>query len=643
MRLFLQILTISRLEAAYYACHPRLLVAAAAVALIPALYSVLYLSSIWDPAANMGQLGVALVNLDRGLSYQAQQFNVGQEVTDRLKAKHQFGFIDQPDEAAARAQVREGKLAFALIIPADFSSNAIPGAEAGAGKLVVYASEGNSYQSAGLARRFASELGHEVNESLNERRWALVLSSTLGSQRSMERLHQGVQQLQQGAQELAKGTAETAAGSETLSAGAGRLQQGVAQLSAGTRDLGAAVRALDSKRPRGSELNRLKSGAESLAAGHGELGSGLTELQSGAQEIQTSVRSFREQAAANPLLGPAVTPGLDQLALGLSGLDTGLRSAATGQQKLAEGAGRLSEGVGAMVTGVTAMGNGVRAIAAKLPEDSQLEELANGAKSLAVSSVALAAGNSQVNEGAWRLSAGIDMLEKSLPKAIDTPDGSAQGLANSVSPVVEIAAPVQNNGAGFAPNILSGAMWLGAGIAAFLIHVRVLPRQGLFFSRLSQVLGKLLLPAALVLVQSLLLMLCVVYVFKMPPAQPGAFALTLATGALTFLLIIFALTLAFGDVGKAMAMMFLAIQLSSSGGMVPVELSGGIFVEISPWLPLTWEVRAIKASLFGAYAGAWHQPLLWVVLAGSVAVAMACTLGRWRFVRQSAIRPAVQF
>lgn len=643
MRYFLQILTIVRLEAAYYACHPRMLAAAAAITLIPALYSVLYLSSIWDPSANTGQLAVALVNLDRGLSYREHQFNVGQEVAERLKAKHQFGFVDQADEQAARAQVRDGKLAFALIIPADFSSNAIPGAEAGAGKLVVYTSEGNSYQSAGLARRFAVELGHEVNESLNERRWALVLSSTLGSQRSMERLHQGVQQLQQGALELAKGTAQTAAGSEALSVGAGQLQQGVAQLGTGTRELGAAVRTLDSKRVRGTELNRLKAGAEALASGHSELGLGLAELQRGTQQMQTNVRSFREQAAASPLLGAAVTPGLDQLALGLSGLDSGLRSATGGQQKLADGAGRLNDGVGSLVNGMTAMGNGVRGIAAKLPEDSQLDELAGAAKTLATSSVALANGTNQVNVGAWRLSAGLDMLDKALPKAVETPDGSAKGLADSVRPVVEVAAPVQNNGGGFAPNILSGAMWLGAGIAAFLIHVRVLPRESLFFSRPSQVLGKLLLPAAVVLVQTLLLMLCVVYVFKIPPTQPGAFALTLAAGALTFLLIIFALTLAFGDVGKAMAMMFLAIQLSSSGGMVPVELSGGIFLEISPWLPLTWEVRAIKATLFGAYAGAWQQPLQWVLLAGALATAMACAAGRWRFVRQATIRPAVQF
>jgi putative membrane protein len=643
MKQILQILAIARLEALYYRRLPKLLAAAAAVTLIPALYSVLYLSSIWDPAANTGQLGVALVNLDRGLSYRDQDFNVGQEVADRLKAKHQFGFIDQGDEEAARALVREGKLAFALIIPRDFSSNAIPGAEAGAGKLVVYTSEGNSYQSAGLARRFAIELGHEVNESLNERRWALVLTSSVGSQRSMERLHQGVRQLQQGAQELALGAAQTAAGSEALSASAGRLQQGVAQLSTGTRELGVAVRTLDSKRARTSELNRLKSGAEALAAGHRDLGLGLNDLQKGTQQIQTSVHDFREQAQASPLLGPTVTPGLDQLALGLSGLDNGLRNASSGQQKLADGAGRLNDGVGTLVNGMTALGNGVRAIAAKLPEDSQLEELATGAKSLAAGSAGLVTGTGQLNEGAWRLSAGIDMLDKSLPKTVNALDGSAQGLANSVRPVVEVAAAVQNNGSGFAPNILSGAMWLGAGIAAFLIHVRVLPRQALFFSRPSQVLGKLLLPAVLVLVQALLLMLCVVYVLKIPPVQPGAFALSLVAGSLTFLVIIFALTRAFGDVGKAMAMMFLALQLSSSGGMVPVELSGGIFLEISPWLPLTWEVHAIKASLFGAYGGIWQQPLLWVLLAGALATASACAVGRWRFVRPSALRPAVEF
>ena len=82
---------------------------------------------------------------------------------------------------------RQGKLAFALVIPPHFSSNAVPGARTGGGKLMVYTSEGNNYQGAHLARRFASDLGNAVNASLNERRWALVLSSSAGSKDSLER------------------------------------------------------------------------------------------------------------------------------------------------------------------------------------------------------------------------------------------------------------------------------------------------------------------------------------------------------------------------------------------------------------------------------------------------------------------------
>ena len=90
-------------------------------------------------------------------------------------------------------------------------------------------------------------------------------------------------------------------------------------------------------------------------------------------------------------------------------------------------------------------------------------------------------------------------------------------------------------------------------------------------------------------------------------------------------------------------MVFLAVQLSSSGGILPVELSGGWFANISPWLPLTWVVQAIKACMFGAYDGIWLRPLGWVALAGLVVAALACYVGRWRFVRTAEVRPAVSF
>jgi putative membrane protein len=124
---------------------------------------------------------------------------------------------------------------------------------------------------------------------------------------------------------------------------------------------------------------------------------------------------------------------------------------------------------------------------------------------------------------------------------------------------------------------------------------------------------------------------------------PLAFALTLVVSSVAFLFIVFALTKAFGDAGKGIAMFLLAVQLSSSGGILPVELSGGLFAQISPWLPLTWVVESIKASMFGAFAGAWAPPLMLVAMAGLGGFALSCVFGRWRFVKSTAHRKTVAF
>jgi putative membrane protein len=637
------ILFIAQIEARFLMRFPRMLVACLVVALIPALYAVIYLSSVWDPAAKTGALPVALVNLDRGMEYHDSNFNIGWEVLANLRTSNRFGYRSVLDAEDARRQVRDGKIAFALIIPEDFSSNALPGAEPGGGKLVVYTSEGNNYQSAALARHFAEELGHQVNERLNERRWALVLANAAGSQRSVDRLRQGVQELQQGAKELSGGAKAAASGAKTVHDGANQLSEGVGQLSTGFKQLGEGLRTMDAKRPRNSDLTRLQTGAEALANGHAELGKGLIELHTGSQKLRTGVTQYRDEAKSSLLVSTQVAEGMDQLADGMTQLDTGLQSAHGAQQQLADGANRLNAGVGELTNGIRALNAGLRTAVGKLPEDRQLDALGHGAVDLAEGTAALAEGTQKIKAGSQRLAVGMDLLADALPASLAAPEGSAQGLANSVRPQMEVEAPVENNGSSFAPNVIPAALWLGAGIVAFLFNVRAMPRQARFFSVLAQLLGKMLLPAVVVVVQALLVMLTVRFALNIPILHLPAFLLTLVTASLTFLLIVFALTRAFGDAGKGLAMLFLAIQLTSSGGVLPIELSGTWFMNLSPWLPLTWEVRALKATLFGAYGGAWGEPLLHVAVAGLVAAIVACTVGRWRFVKTAALRPAVDF
>jgi putative membrane protein len=226
---------------------------------------------------------------------------------------------------------------------------------------------------------------------------------------------------------------------------------------------------------------------------------------------------------------------------------------------------------------------------------------------------------------------------------VRTIEGNAQGLATSVRPSIEVAAPVQNNGSGFAPNIIPGALWLGASLAAFLIHLRTLPRSAARYGAFARMLGKILAPAGIVLLQAMLVWTCVVWILKIQTVDAFALAIILGVTSVTFLMMVFALTRALGDAGRALALVLLAVQLSSSGGLLPVELSGGLFAQISPYMPITWVVKAIKASLFGAFEGDWQHSVQMLAFAGLAAGLMACFVGRWRYVKATALRPTLDF
>nr|WP_315465141.1 YhgE/Pip domain-containing protein [uncultured Rhodoferax sp.] len=643
MKLLTEIAYVARQEFKVALRHPKMWLAVLVVALLPSVYAAIYLTSVWDPTAHTNALQVAVVNLDEGMEYKGHLFNVGGQVIYRLERSTRFGYVMYPDAEKARQDVRSGKAAFALIVPKDFSSNAIPGALPGGGKLVLYTSEGNNYQTALIARQFASELGHEVNESLNERRWALVLSNAAGSQRSVDQLREGISSLQAGARELSAGASQASQAGRAVSHGAAKLHGGVDQFADGFKQLGGGLRTLDAKRPRNSDLTSLKNGAEALAAGHTELGRGMDTLQDGSQQLKQGLLTFKAEADDTFLITNHVRDGVTQLSNGMGRLDDGLREAADGQKKLSDGANRLAQGVGTLTQGVRTMSGAIRQAVSKLPEDSQLDELAGGSRQLHTGTAELADGLQRLKTGAQSLSGGLDLLAQSLPTSIETPQGSPEGLANSVKPIIEVDAAVGNSGSGFAPNIIPAALWLGAGVAAFLIHIRVIPRHAKRFSAPGKFIGKISMPVLVVLLQALALGLTVHWGLDVRVFNPAAFALCLTVAGLSFLMIVMLLTRALGDAGKVFAMVFLAVQLSASGGVLPVELSGGLYELISPWLPMTWVVRAVKAAMFGAYGGDWQAPMLLVTACGLTSLLLACWIGRWRYLHPAQMQPAVGF
>ncbi len=604
---------VGRSEFQLFQRFPRLKLAVVAISLVPAVYSLIYLSSVWDPNAKTSDLPVGLVNLDAGIHYQGQSVNVGTELSANLVKKGSFGYQPMADAQAAQAAVRSGDIAFAVVIPADFSATAVPGATAGGGKVRVILSEGNNYSAAGFAKRFAVELGHQVNETLNEKRWALVLSKLDGSGQSLQNLKAGVAQLHAGAQ--------------TLRDGANAYSGAAQQVAGGFKQVGGGVRTLDAKWPADTDLQALKGGMQTLHAGQNELGKGLEQLQAGAGKLTDGASQMREQTAGLPIVGSKISKGAGDLAAGGAQLADGLGKARDANKQLTQGAGQLEAGTAKLVDGVGALGEGVHTIASKLPEDAVLDTFAASGKALA--------------DGAARVLGGIELLDASLPKSVDKLDGSARGLADSVEPALEILAPVANNGSAFAPNMVSVALWIGAVMTAYLFNMRLLLAQHSAVPGLAKVLGKFSAPACVVLLQAGMASLMVVFGLGVQVPNYLTFVLTVATASLVFLAMVFAMLRVFGEAGKLLAVLLMTLQLAAGGGVMPVELSGGFFRAIHSWLPFSWVVQAFRASLFGAFDGQWLYAWSVVLASGVLALLLATLIGRWNVVLESDYKPGM--
>ena len=615
--------------------------AAVIVACIPSIYALIYLSSIWDPGSQSVALPVGLVNLDQGVNYRDSAFNIGYNLVDQLKSQHAFGYVDLATEEQAKSLVKKGELAFAVIIPNDFSANAVPGLESGLGRIVVYTSAGNNYESSVLATQFSKELGEEVNRKLNEQRWALVISTSAGSQQNVERLREAFDQLRAGAKELASGSALAEVGGANVQKGALRLQEGVIKLADGTSQLGNGVRAIEAGLPPVEDVRGLRIGADALAAGHVELEKGIQDVRNGSQRIVKSAAAFKSDSANSVFMPSTVSEGLDRFVVSVGQLDDGISQVQQGQEKLSQGAATLSNKVRSLAFGVRDLRANLKSMTAKLPEEAQLEQLRNGSAELGKTTGQLHVGLQRIKEGSNYLYSGIDLMAKELPSGYSSIEGSAEGLAHSVTPKVEVMAPVENYGSGFAPNIISIALWLGAGIAVFLIRLRELPDYAQNFSLWAQCFGKATIPAAVATAQALLILLVVWLVMGIKISHPFLLACMLVIASFTFLGIVFFLIKTLGDVGKILAMLLLAFQVSASGGVMPVELSGSLYAQLSPFLPMTWVIMGIKACMFDAFGGNWFNPMLLTILWGLAFYIASCYLGKWHFVSRHAVRETV--
>lgn len=270
---------------------------------------------------------------------------------------------------------------------------------------------------------------------------------------------------------------------------------------------------------------------------------------------------------------------------------------------------------------------------------SNLDGVLNGVgKTMDASQKALASAKTTLDSMRTKLSSVISQLnsvsrDKQLQKLIDIlktdPSLAGSFMSSPVRLDTHRFYSVENYGSGMAPFYSSLAIWVGGIVLVAIMKVKVDEDDKLHNFKLHQAyLGRYLIFMTLGLIQSLIICLGDLYFLQIQCLFPLHFLLAGLVSSFIYINIIYALTVSFGNIGKALSVILLVIQIGSSGGTFPIETMPAFFQKLYPILPFTYSINAMRESIAGIYQNAYAIDLLKLLLYVPIALLLGLFLRR---------------
>ena len=164
--------------------------------------------------------------------------------------------------------------------------------------------------------------------------------------------------------------------------------------------------------------------------------------------------------------------------------------------------------------------------------------------------------------------------------------------------------PIENYGSAMAPFYSTLAIWVGAVVMAAMLKVTVSEnaKKRLKNPKEHQLyFGRMILMVCLGILQSALICLGDLYFLGIQCEHPLMFIITGCFSSLIYVNIIYALTVSFGDIGKAVAVVLMVMQVAGSGGTFPIECAPKFFQVVYPLLPFVHSMNEMRECIAGFY------------------------------------------
>jgi len=519
--------------------------ALAAVVLVPLAFAGLFIGAVSQISHSISSIPAAIVNNDQvvtqtGANGKTTEVLAGRELVSQLTGAKSAGFTwTITNSKDAKAELANGTVYAILTVPKNFS------------KSIVSLSSKSPIK---------ANLSITTDDSHNYLTGSVaqVVGTSLSNQFGQAITKQYIAGLYSGIGSFGSSLTSAAAGASSLSSGAASLSSG----------LGTYV------------------------AGVSQVPSGLYRLQSGIVTAKNGVESQAIAPYTSAVSGTAAKLKADVAALaadpGNSTLLAAVQADSATLSGVAAGGSSVASGVG-----------------------SAFDTLAANTGTFARKTTGLATGGAQLTSGAQSLAAGASSLASGLTSgAAKTPSyttaqvsRTATVASNPVGVSVDRQHEVSSAAQIIATLFVPLGLWIGS-LAVFLV-LRPLTRRTLSSTAgnarivLSSIARASVVTAAQALLLVLLLHTAVGVSWTLLPATI-LFALVMA---IAFTAFHYLLTIGLGRGGLVVSIFLLAVQITSTGGLYPIQLLAKPFQVISPLLPLTYGVRGMESIISNSGAG----------------------------------------
>ena len=353
---------------------PTFIIVMIGISLIPALYNVIFLSSMWDPYGQLSDLPVAVVNHDKEASYNGNSMSIGKDMVSNLKENKtlDFHFVDEEE---GKKGLENGDYYMVVTLPSDLSEKATSILTDHPEQMQIdyQTSSGHSFIASKMSDSAMTQLKQNVSTNVTETYTKALFNKMIDLKDGMsqatsgsEKLTDGANQLVTGSQTLTTNLHSLADSSLTFSNGTEQFTRGLSSYVSGVEQLRLGLGNFN------SGLVTYTGAVSQLDSGLGQLSSKIPELVRGINQLYTGVEAY--------------TGGVSQLNAGLNQFSSGVSAYTNRVRNLATGANQLSNQLATLRMGVEQLSEGIQQLSRKLEASSeqknQINQLSSGLNQL---------------------------------------------------------------------------------------------------------------------------------------------------------------------------------------------------------------------------------------------------------------------